>query len=165
MLSIRRRQARPGERGSISVFTAVFAFAALLLIALLVDGGDALNGRARAADIAEQAARAAATDLSLASLRSNAGTVAIDWDDTMGNGGPCAIAQRTLDAYAKDFNSVTSAQLTSCARGADARTATVTVQVMVRPVIPMPFLPSEMNLSATQSATAACGSADQQEAC
>ena len=165
MLSPPPHPDRPGERGSISVFTAVFAFAVLLLVALLVDGGDALNGRARAADIAEQAARAAATDLSLAGLRSNVGTVAIDWSDTMGNGGPCAIAQKTLDAYAKDFNSrVTSAQITSCTPGPDARTATVQVQVSVRPVIPMPFL-STMNLSVTQSATAACGNADQQEAC
>jgi Flp pilus assembly protein TadG len=167
MLSLRCPD-RSGERGSISVFTAVFAFAVLLLVGLLVDGGDALNGRARAADIAEQAARAAATDLSLQSLRSNAGTVTIDWADTMGNGGPCAIAQRTVDAYKKDFNRVTSAQMT-CARGTlgnpgDPHGATVTVQVTVDPVIPLPFL-GTMTLTATQSATAACGSADQQEAC
>ena len=164
MLSSLRRPDRCGERGSVSVFTAVFAFAVLLLVGLLVDGGDALNGRARAADIAEQAARAAATDLNVANLRSTAGTVAIDWNDTMGNGGPCAIAQRALDAYAKDFNSVTSAQITSCTQGADPRTAIVKVQVSVRPVIPLPFIDT-MTLSSAQSATAACGNADQQEAC
>jgi Flp pilus assembly protein TadG len=160
----RRGAGQDGDRGSIAVFTAVFAFAVLLLVALLVDGGSALNARERAADIAEQAARAAATDLSTAGLRSAAGTVTIDWADDLNNGGPCAVAQRAIDAYAKDFNSVTSAQLTSCAEGADPRTATVTVQVTAQPVISALGF-STITMTATQSATAACGNADQLEAC
>ena len=58
-------QLRPGpaaerERGSVAVFTVVFAVAVVFLTALIVDGGIAMNARERAADIAEQAARAAA---------------------------------------------------------------------------------------------------------
>jgi Flp pilus assembly protein TadG len=152
------------DRGSVAVFTAVFSLAVIVLLALLVDGGSELNARERAADIAEQAARAAATDLNTAGLRSAAGTVAIDWADDLNNGGPCAIAQRAVNAYAKSFNSVTSARMTSCGAGADPGTATITVQVTTQPVIPAPGF-STMTMTATQSATAACGNADQQEAC
>ena len=152
-----------GDRGSVSVFTAFFTFAVLLLVALLVDGGSALNAKQRAADIAEQAARAAATDLNTAALRSG-GAVTIDWADDLNNGGPCAVAQRAIDAYAKDFNSVTSARMAACAQGADPRTATVTVQVSARPLISAPGF-TTVTMTSTQSATAACGNADQQEAC
>jgi Flp pilus assembly protein TadG len=149
---------RDGERGSVSVFTAVFAFAVIFLVALLVDGGSVLSARERAADIAEQAARAAATDLDLASLRGAAGAVTIDWTTA------CGVAQQAIDAYAKGFNAQTTAQMTGCAEGADPRTATVTVRVTTAPLIPAPGFGS-VTMTATQSATAACGNADQQEAC
>jgi Flp pilus assembly protein TadG len=159
MLSRARGPYRPdGEQGSVSVFTAVFAFAVIFLVALLVDGGSVLNARERAADIAEQAARAAATDLNLASLRSATGDVTIDWNTA------CGVAQQAIDAYAKGFNSQTTAQMTSCAEGRDPRTATVTVQVTTSPLIPAPGF-STVTVTTTQSATAACGTADQQEAC
>jgi Flp pilus assembly protein TadG len=159
MLSRARGPYRPGgEQGSVAVFTAVFAFAVILLVALLVDGGSTLNARERAADIAEQAARAAVTDLSLASLRSATGDVTIDWNTA------CGVAQQAIDAYVKGFNSLTTARMTSCAEGADPRTATVTVQVTTQPLIPAPGF-TTVTVTATQSATAACGNADQQEAC
>jgi Flp pilus assembly protein TadG len=158
-----RRDARQaGDRGSVAVFTAVFTFAVLLLVALLVDGGGVLNAKQRAADIAEQAARAAATDLNTAALRSG-GAVAIDWADDLGNGGPCAVAQRAVDAYAKDFNSVTSVQM-QCGPGVNPLTATVTVQVTTQPLISAPGF-GTVTMTSTQSATAACGNAGQQEAC
>ena len=53
-----------------AVFTVVFAVAVIFLLALIVDGGNAMNARERAADIAGQAARAAADDISPATLRS-----------------------------------------------------------------------------------------------
>jgi|SRR5882724_10707965 len=154
----RRPYRQDAEQGSVAVFTAVFAFAVILLVALLVDGGSTLNARERAADIAEQAARAAVTDLSLASLRGGTGDVTIDWNTA------CGVAQQAIDAYAKSFNSLTSAQMTSCTEGANPRTATVTVQVTSRPLIPAPGF-TTVTVTATQSATAACGNADQQEAC
>jgi Flp pilus assembly protein TadG len=145
------------DRGSVAVFTAVFALAVILLLALLVDGGSELNARERAADIAEQAARAAATDLLTADLR-NTSAVTIDWATA------CAYARQAVTAYAKGFNQLTEARMTSCAPGANPRIATVTVTVTTRPVIPAPGF-STLTVTATQSATAACGNADQQEAC
>lgn len=139
-----------------AVFTAFFALAVLLLIALLVDGGSALNARERAADIAEQGARAAVTDLSTAQLR--ASQVAIDW------GTACGYAGQAVRDYASDFNDVSAVTMTSCGppAGGSVRTAMVTVQVTTNPVIPgFPAL----TLTATQTATAACGNADQQEVC
>ena len=52
------------DRGSISVLVVFFTLIALALASLLVDVGNALNARERAADIAEQAARAGANDIS-----------------------------------------------------------------------------------------------------
>jgi Flp pilus assembly protein TadG len=157
---------RPGsarryrDRGSVAVFTVVFALAVILLVALLVDGGTELNARERAADIAEQAARAAAEDISPASLR--AGTVAIDWSDSQNNGGPCSFAQQAASDYAQDFGSTVSLGSVTCSQGATPQTATVTVTLNVQSVIPVL---SEPAVTVTQSATATCGNADQQEAC
>ena len=47
----------------------------MALLVLVVDGGQAMNAKSRAADIAEQAARAAAGDVNVGSLR--AGTVGL----------------------------------------------------------------------------------------
>ncbi|GAB2916342.1 pilus assembly protein TadG-related protein [Nonomuraea fastidiosa] len=58
-----------GERGSMSVFTVLFSVVVFLLAGLLVDGGSAINARLRAADVAEQAARAAADQLDVDHLR------------------------------------------------------------------------------------------------
>jgi len=144
-----------GERGSVAVFTAFFAFAVLLLVALLVVGGSVLNARERAADIAEQAARAAVTDLSTARL--HAGVVAIDW------GTACGYALRAVRDYAADFSN-SSVRMTYCGEGGNAnpRTATVTVQVTIKPAFPGFPAPT---MTATQTATAACGNANQQEVC
>jgi Flp pilus assembly protein TadG len=145
---------RQADDGSIAVFTAVFAFAVLLLLGLLVDGGSALNARERAADVAEQAARAAVTDLSTADLQ--AGTVAIDWTTA------CGYAQQTVSDYSATFKDVTAADMTSCGEGANVQTATVTVTLTTQPVIP--GFPA-MTMTATQSASAVCGNADQEEEC
>jgi len=52
-----------------SVFTVLFSVAVFLLAGLLVDGGAAINARLRAADIAEQAARAGADQIDVDHLR------------------------------------------------------------------------------------------------
>ena len=62
------------DRGSVSLWVVIFAFTTLALLVLVVDGGQAMNAKSRAADIAEQAARAAADDVNVGDLR--AGTVA-----------------------------------------------------------------------------------------
>jgi Putative Flp pilus-assembly TadE/G-like len=63
-----RRRRR--ERGAIGAFVAVLAPPIIGLIGLVYDGGLALEGRQRALDIAEQAARAAGNHCDLAVLRS-----------------------------------------------------------------------------------------------
>ncbi|HEV3381407.1 MAG TPA: pilus assembly protein TadG-related protein [Trebonia sp.] len=154
------------DRGSIAVFTAVFAFAVLLLLVLVVDGGTVLNGRERAADIAEQAARSAVTDLSIGDLHgetngdtatSGATTVAINWP------GACTYAQSTARDYAASLGSSISLDSATCPVQAP-NSATVTVTVTVQPVIPFPGF-SAVTVTATQTAAAVCGNADQQEVC
>jgi Flp pilus assembly protein TadG len=151
------------DRGSVAVFSAVFVFAVLLLLGLLVDGGNALNARERAADVAEQAARAAVTDLSIGNLHDQGATgsetVAINWTTA------CNYALQTVADYAAGTGGVTGATMTKCHEGANPLTATVTVTVTSNSAIPLPVFGSSTTMTATQSATAECGTADQQEAC
>ena len=65
-----------GDRGTLSLFVVLFTPVVVLLAGLLVDGGIAINARERAADVAQQAARAGANDLNVAALRS--GTVELE---------------------------------------------------------------------------------------
>ena len=64
------------DRGSLTIFVVIFAMTALVLASLLVDLGNAVNAQERAADLAEQAARAAADTIDTAALRQ--GHVQID---------------------------------------------------------------------------------------
>jgi len=69
-----RRAARHGDRrrdrGAIGAFVAVLAPVVIALIGLVYDGGLALEGRQRALNVAEQAARAAGNHCDEALLRS-----------------------------------------------------------------------------------------------
>lgn len=58
------------DRGSAALFVAIFAPAMIFLAGLVIDGGAALEAKQRAADSAEQAARAAAGQCDVALLRS-----------------------------------------------------------------------------------------------
>jgi Putative Flp pilus-assembly TadE/G-like len=60
---------RFGDRGTVAMFTTIFALFVMVLAGLLVDGGLAIHARQRAADIAEQGARAAADEIDLNVLR------------------------------------------------------------------------------------------------
>ena len=57
------------DRGSVSLWVVIFAFVTMVLLTLLVDGGQVMIAKSQAADIAEQAARAAADDIAPAALR------------------------------------------------------------------------------------------------
>ena len=46
--------AGPADRGSISLWVVIFAFTTMALLVLVVDGGQTMNAKSRAADIAEQ---------------------------------------------------------------------------------------------------------------
>lgn len=65
----RRLPADDRERGSVALYFAIVAFAAVVMLGFVLDGGAALATRERAADLATQAARAGADALSPASLR------------------------------------------------------------------------------------------------
>ena len=60
-----------GDRGSVSLWVVIFAFVTLALLILIVDGGQVIVAKSRAADIAQQAARAAADDINPAALRND----------------------------------------------------------------------------------------------
>ncbi len=87
---------RPGEdRGTVALFTAIFAVFVLVLAGLLVDGGLAIHARQRAADIAEQAARAAADDIDVPYLRSTGRARILAGD------GPCRRARLLASKYSE----------------------------------------------------------------
>ena len=71
-VTARRGPGRRGlrERGAIGAFVAVLAPVIIALIGLVYDGGLALEGRQRALNVAEQAARAAGNHCNEALLRS-----------------------------------------------------------------------------------------------
>ena len=76
--ALRRRWSYPlqdpadsGERGSVGLLLALLMVGLMAMAGLVVDGGAALAARGRAADVAQQAARAGADALLPGSLRSN----------------------------------------------------------------------------------------------
>jgi uncharacterized membrane protein len=60
---------RPPEVGSVTVMVAILAMALLLFVGLVYDGGRILTAKRRAINTAEQAARAGAQEVSIASVR------------------------------------------------------------------------------------------------
>jgi len=148
-----------GDRGSVSLWVVIFAFVTLALLILIVDGGQVIVAKSRAADIAEQAARAAADDIDPAALRNGQVTVAA---------GACAIpgpASDLVSTYQKGVGVTASMQ--SCVVGtgpAGAPDVTVRVQVSMKPFIPVnPF--GTINVSAAETAYLACGTANARVAC
>ena len=78
------------DRGTLSLFVVIMVPAVVLMAGLLVDGGIAINAKERAADVAQQAARAGANDLDVADLR--AGQVRLAPD-------ACAVALAFVPRY------------------------------------------------------------------
>jgi hypothetical protein len=150
----RRVQSRapvPGERGSVTVFTAVFAIAVIFLLALILDGGSALNARERAMDVAGQAARAAADTIDVQVLRATGRAVI--------GPGACAAAANLVKSYGQvlsnGLDKVTSTTMLSCTAPAGAVRAQVQVTVSTRPLIPGVF--AGFHESAQATATPECG--------
>jgi Flp pilus assembly protein TadG len=146
-----RRPAGRRERGSVAVFSVVFAVAVVFLTALIVDGGIAMNAKERAADIAEQAARAAAGNIDIAQLRT-AGVAAI-------GPGACGFAANLVSAYSQQDSSgvdrVTGATMTSCVATAGTETATVAVTITTQPLVG--GILGRFSETAQETATAECG--------
>ena len=133
------------------MFTVVFAVAVVFLTALIVDGGIAMNAKERAADIAEQAARAAAGNIDIARLRT-AGIAAI-------GPGACGLAANLVSAYSQQDSSgvdrVTGATMTGCLATVGTETATVAVTITTQPLVG--GLLGRFTESARETATAECG--------
>jgi Putative Flp pilus-assembly TadE/G-like len=89
---MRRKRGRNlrGDRGTLSLFVVMLVPAVVLMAGLLVDGGIAINAKERAADVAQQAARAGANDLDVADLRSGQVQLAPD---------ACAVALNFVPQY------------------------------------------------------------------
>lgn len=140
-----------GERGSVAVFTVIFAVAVIFLTALIVDGGIAMNARERAADIAEQAARAAAGNIGVAGLRAG-GVAAI-------GPGACGLAAGLVSAYGQQDRSgvdrVTGATMTSCVAAVGSETATVAVTITTQSLVG--GILGSFTETARETATAECG--------
>ncbi|MCT9928764.1 pilus assembly protein TadG-related protein [Planotetraspora sp. A-T 1434] len=110
---------RGGDRGSMSVFVVIFSVAVFLLAGLLVDGGAAINARLKAADIAEQAARAAADQIDTEALRAT-GQVRLLADE----GTVCGKARQIVAAQEVD-----GVKMTECAMGGAQNEVTVGIGV------------------------------------
>ena len=152
---------RGGDQGSVAVFTVVFAVAVIFLLALIVDGGNAMNARERAADIAGQAARAAADDISPATLRSatlSGNALPIDWTSA------CGYAQQVVQKYGAGLAGTTVTMSACPGQKSSATQAAITVQVVTRPLIGGGIL-GTFTETATGTATTECGNAVQQGAC
>jgi hypothetical protein len=153
-----------GDRGSVSLWVVIFTFTTLALLVLVVDGGQTMNAKSRAADIAEQAARAAADDVSVAGLRGGAVTL---------GGGACDLKDGPAAQLVADYVSGVpgaTATLTACTPsvttvgGTPSLSVSATVQLSVRPALPVPPF-NAISATAQETAYLACGSADQREAC
>jgi Flp pilus assembly protein TadG len=129
-----------GDRGTVAMFTTIFAVFVLMLAGLLVDGGLTIHARQRGADIAEQAARAAADEIDLDELRST-GRARI-----MASDAPCRRARLLVAKYPE----VT--EPAKCAVSADRQTAYVTVRITVHPQLLGAFGFPDMTMTSSASA-------------
>ena len=68
---------RDREAGSVTAFVLVFSFALIVLAGLVFDGGMGLSAKRRALNVAEQAARAGAQEISIDSVRGS-GPIELD---------------------------------------------------------------------------------------
>jgi Flp pilus assembly protein TadG len=119
------------DRGSVAIFTVVFAVAVVLLTGLILDGGIAMNARERATDIAGQAARAAAGDIDVGALETT-GQAQIGQ-------GACAIASQLVQRYAQldsgGVDKVDTATMVSCDAPPGSEQATIIVQITTQPLV------------------------------
>jgi Flp pilus assembly protein TadG len=143
------------ERGSMAVITVMWSFVVLLLAGLVIDGGLAISQRERAADLADQAARAEAQNIDQGTLR-NSGAAEIADDG-------CGRAQVYL-ASAADSIHYGKAELDTgygdngCALSAAApgNSVTVSVRLTYAPFV-FDLFGGTITVTETGTATAATG--------
>ncbi|MEU8800347.1 TadE family protein [Spirillospora sp. NPDC048819] len=129
---------RDRDRGTIALYTVLFTPIVFLLAGLLVDGGLAIHARQRAADMAEQAARAGADQ--------------IDTDALRATGEPVLDPARAR-AAACDLLAAYRDQVTASRCDADEQEVAVTVQITVRPQL-LGIIPGFSEFRMTSGATA-----------
>jgi len=157
------------DRGSVSLWLIIFAFAVLVLLGFVVDGGQYMNARERAADIAQQAARAAVDDLNTGQLRHGDFVI------------PAAACQPGGPAYtlvSESAGNSASIPAGDCQigglmdgacqvpapAGSQGPCVQVTVDITVNPAMPFgPF--GTLTTTATEQATLDCGNANEGGAC
>lgn len=152
------------DRGSVTLWLVIFAFTVLVLLSFVVDGGQYMNGRERAADIAQQAARAAVDDLATGQLRSGHFALAAA---ACAPGGP---AYSLVSEYAGNSARImpppdgcqiggmtTGGCQIPTPTGSQGPCVKVEVEITVNPAIPIgPF--GTLTTTATESANLDCGS-------
>jgi Flp pilus assembly protein TadG len=107
------------DRGTVSMFTAIFALFVIMLAGLLVDGGLAIHARERAADIAEQAARAGADDIDVEALRQTG-------EPTVNTATACEKAHQLAASYADQLDGW------GCVSAPDQVRVTITIKVQLQ---------------------------------
>ncbi|MFD0685427.1 TadE/TadG family type IV pilus assembly protein [Actinomadura fibrosa] len=136
-----RLAARAGagrDRGSVAMYAVLFTPVVFMLAGLLVDGGLAIHARQRAADMAEQAARAGANEIDTDALRETGKPVI---DPGRARGAACDL----LAAYGE--------QVSASRCDADGQEVDVTVEIKVRPQL-LGIIPGFGEFTMTSSATA-----------
>lgn len=126
------------DRGTIALYTVLFTPIVFVLAGLLVDGGLAIHARQRAADMAEQAARAGANQIDTDALRKTG-------EPVLDPGRARAAACDLLAAYREE--------VTASRCEADEQEVAVTVQITVRPQI-LGIIPGFSEFQMTSGATA-----------
>jgi Flp pilus assembly protein TadG len=129
-----------GERGTVAVFTVIFAIFVIVMAGLLVDGGDAIDARSRAGQIAQEGARATANDIDIGYLRQT-GKVRI-----VGQAA-CARAADLIAAYPE----VNMAPVCHVIDGGDTARVTVTITVRLKLLSIIPSF-HQFTVSATADA-------------
>lgn len=152
------------DKGSVTLWLVIFTLAVLVLLSFVVDGGQYMNARERAADIAQQASRAAADSLSIQDLRRDSFVIPASACDA---NGPAATL---VSAYA---GGATDTTMSGCVVGTltdggvcdppgnppgarHGHCVKVTVDVTMTPVIPVGVF-GTFTVPATEQATLDCG--------
>jgi Flp pilus assembly protein TadG len=143
-----RPDRRRDERGSFTVFVVLWSLVIVMVAALVIDVGLAISQRERAADLANQAARAEAQDLSAGVLRQS-GQTEIQADPG------CTEANDYLAASSVQYGTAT---IDSCVLSAPApgNSVTVTVSLTYSPFV-FDLFSGAVTVTETGTATAATG--------